>query len=240
MASSYHSNAPNWRRLCLCAAVAGIMLFAPIANATPDPWAEVRDTFIGADADRYVVMRLTQLHFGTYYQYRDVYEMVEISVWDGRVLNRCVLHIVDAHDTTANGDWVYENTGADPGCTDVLGSELAAGRDINLLPDVSVTLSDEGAVLLHTQGDSRILATVDFVQTRLAAMTAGEREACLTQEETWPMFGGCHLPGYSGEYCSVYARPRTTREVVFMPIHCAGQSLYWLAVGRAYWDAHVP
>ena len=197
-------------------------------------------------AHRYVVLRITELGYSSCYTRRTVYERVELSVWDGRVLARCSLGAYEAEDTTTEGDWVVTERPSDPGCTAFPDATMTHPRPL-LHPGVEVVLVDGALTLQRAGSQFRILADRAFVASRLGAMLAAERSACETQPQGWPMFGGCML-AEDITVCTVDPTVWSTDDRVFFQILCddpnamftdLDASRTWLAVGRQFWDAHA-
>lgn len=223
------------------ALIAAFLLSVQAAVATPDPSATVRDQLLWVGEDRFVVLRLTVLGFGSYYQLRTLYERVEISVWDGRVLERCSLGVQDAQDQNALDDWVVTETPAEPGC-DAKPNETMSAPTPLLNPGARIELLD-GSLLVRANDRESVLADAAFVTTRLQAMTEAERLACEADRgEPWiSRFGGCNL-AQDLSACRADHTAWATAERVFFQVVCEEDidgSRTWLTVGRAFWDAQV-
>ena len=222
-------------------------LVSPLC-ATPDPMASVTDRLAWMEEDRFIVLRQTELGFGTYFQHRIQYERLEISIYDGRVLSRCSLGVEDYI-----GDYTvtYNKTPPDIGC-DIISDEsispitpllidaifkMIDGQIFVGRPDegqIFVRPRDEGTVFVNGRTYTyEMLADQNFVFSRLEAMTASERERSCEAWETknWEsQFGGCELSrpfevSYGGDEnkCSVSTKDqglRSSRDRIFIPISC--------------------
>jgi hypothetical protein len=215
-----------------------LLLWAQAAFATPDAATKVTDQLLWVGEDRFVVLRTSELGFSSYYKLETRFERVEISVWDGRILSRCSLGVQQAEDATGEGDWVVTNIAPDAGCSAAPGAAMTHPGPL-LHPGRRVEAVEGALVLMSPDGTQKPLADAEFVRSRVVAMLAAERQACETQGNDWPTFGGCFL-GEETETCEVQSGIRATEERLFLSLKCGDpdfdNSLVWLAIGRAFWD----
>ena len=228
-----------------------IFLFSFLVSplyATPDPTASVTDRLAWMEEDRFVVLRQTELGFGTYFQSRTQYERLEISIYDGRVLSRCSLGVEEyIGDETVT----YNKMPPDIGCEIIPDGSISPitplliDTNVKMLDgQIFVGRPDEGQVFerypdvgkVFVNGRTytyRMLADQNFVFSRLEAMTASEREKSCEAYDTqvWEsVFGGCEFSrpfavSYGGDEnkCSVSTQDRglrTSRDRIFIPISC--------------------
>lgn len=229
-------------RLILCAI---FVLGFPVAGfATPERWSLVKDELLWVSEDRYVVLRTTDLGFSSHYQRRRTYERVDLSVWDGRVLDRCVLGIQEARDESSEGDWTITETPADNNCSPLPNSEVSFPVPL-LRPGTQISLFRGTLELRVGSAPWGVLADQQFVSSRLRALLAAERAACENQSPGWPMFGGCFL-AEDASVCAVHRTVWATEQRLFFQILCddpdasftdLDASRTWVTIGRQYWDA---
>lgn len=72
-------------------AVQLILASAMTAQATPSPAVVISDHIIGTTPTSFFVIRTTTLHPPTYYQHHKRIELVELSIQNGSILQKCAL-----------------------------------------------------------------------------------------------------------------------------------------------------
>ena len=225
-------------------AIISFLVAAHASYATPERWSLVTDQLLWVSEDRYVVLRTTDLGFSSHYQRLRTYERVDLSVWDARVLDRCVLGIQDARDESSEGDWTITETAADNNCSPLPNSEVSFPVPL-LRPGTQISLLRGTLELRVGSAPWGVLADQQFVLSRLRAMLAAERAACENQSPGWPMFGGCFL-AEDASVCAVHRTVWATEQRLFFQILCddpdasftdLDASRTWVTIGRQYWDA---
>ena len=227
--------------------ILGILLFlaTPILS-TPSPEMSIKDELLFVGEDRFVVMRTTDYGFGTYYKRRTSKELVEISVWNGRVLARCFLQ---DNETTYTHDVTNKNGGSfinsqttdlrlDPQCPFNNNFDMAVPYPLEATI-TNIEIKD-GSLSLSSKGKVSILANKNFILTRLESMAEAEMKAgCKSwDEEEYHNRFGC---GNMDEPNEVGDLILATDDRVFIQIishesDSGWVSKYWLAINRMYWD----
>ncbi len=208
-------------------------LSAP-AFATPDPATHITDRVIGFGDERFLVERVTKQYPGSDSLFFNIVEILEISVWNGRVLSRCGILNEVHRDDDGDGEWdVMEVKPKNP-------CKLKEGEVSMITPPE--TLKMDGARIVDGK---KQVADSEFVLKRLQAMTKGEVQACEKQNEKGAEIpiGGCSLANSDHKEISIAGDVAIGPSHALIPVRFGDrtdpdmdQALIWIAVGRKYWD----